>query len=449
MAIFWPATLPAPQRSGLIIKPNPDVRVREAQSGRKELRRFGAGKPDTLTCTLRLFSQHPQHGDQVAAFKHFWRRGLNFGLNWIDADWLSLLGYTNHYCRIIGYSPRRSMGSLYTDYDVTFAIQQAASVWADTEWPSEGSGATPVEPSQEGLVLYASYIWSSFPPPGDVYAVKVTCVQRLSTDGLSIAVALNADGTVVAWGRSQANIDTTLPGLSSLGGIVDIEGDRGGLYYLTATGAIGHIGSPWGGSGYPASAGWYKFLRMPNALKAVVNTDGLVSYWGSGSVTGIPTPIYCAIDPWLAGRFTNGNAQGTGFTIFPDQNGAPYFLGLNFSSWPAGRPSSGVVCGAAGNTNTSSIYLNDGTWWDQAPSNTFTTGRPVGLVPKMITGGYGPLTNNGLAIHSDDTLVGWNLPSDLVSHLGQKVLQALLYCGGKSAGSASDRVTYVMAIKKV
>lgn len=137
MAITWLSILPAPQRSGLVIKPNPDVYVRETQSGRKELRRFGSSKPDTITCTLRLRREHPQHGDQVAAFKEFWSRDLNFGLNWINAGWLDLLGYTNHYCRIIGYSPCQSSGLFFSDYSVTFAVQKTTAVWwANTTWPS-------------------------------------------------------------------------------------------------------------------------------------------------------------------------------------------------------------------------------------------------------------------------------------------------------------------------
>lgn len=130
MAITWPETLPAPLRTGLKITPNPDVRARDTQSGRLELLRFGAGNPDTLTCTLRL------RGDQVARFELFYTRELNQGHNWIDADWLApALGYTDHYLRIVGYAQRQAMGAIYSDYALTCSIARRADCPADTTWP--------------------------------------------------------------------------------------------------------------------------------------------------------------------------------------------------------------------------------------------------------------------------------------------------------------------------
>lgn len=129
MAITWPETLPAPLRTGLKITPNPDVRARDTQSGRLELLRFGAGNPDTLTCTLRL------RGDQVARFELFYARDLNMGRNWIDADWLaSALGYTDHFLRIVGYVPRQDE-SPRSDYALTCSIARRADCPADTTWP--------------------------------------------------------------------------------------------------------------------------------------------------------------------------------------------------------------------------------------------------------------------------------------------------------------------------
>lgn len=137
MAVAWPAALPAPQRSGLRIVPTPDAKARLTQSGRKEVRRWGKGGGDTITCSLRLWSDHPDHGDQVATFKRFWDRDLNFGLNWIDADWLETgLGYSGYYLRIIGYSPLQARGTIYSDYSVTFSVKPMSALWADTAWPA-------------------------------------------------------------------------------------------------------------------------------------------------------------------------------------------------------------------------------------------------------------------------------------------------------------------------
>lgn len=292
MAISWPATLPAPQRSGLTIKPNPDVRVREAQSGRKELRRFGAGKPDTLTCTLRLFSRHPQHGDQVAAFKYFWQRDLNFGLNWISADWLPLLGYTSHYCRIVGYSPRRSMGSLYTDHDVKFALQKTTGAWADTTWPVY---TNPTLPSQAGLVVGfgAQNTDGILDIPSGLKAVKVetSCFSQVSqNDRLSqpYAVAIRPDGTLIAWGSGAASLNSEL---SSLSGIVDIALSRGGGYYLTNAGTVGHFGSPSPGTVYPASQVREIFCSQQGSGIFVMES-GLVELFGPSVPPSFASAIY-------------------------------------------------------------------------------------------------------------------------------------------------------------
>ena len=142
MPVAWPDALPTPLRSGLKITPNPDVKARAAQSGRKEIRRWGTGKGDTLNCTLRLWNDHPVHGDQVTMFKRFWDRQLNFGLNWINADWLETgLGYSGYYLRIIGYSQRRAEGEFYQDFLLLFTLQAMAAVWTDTLWPVGDSGS--------------------------------------------------------------------------------------------------------------------------------------------------------------------------------------------------------------------------------------------------------------------------------------------------------------------
>lgn len=137
MATSWPTTLPAPLRAGLTITPNPNVKARAAQSGRKELRRWGSGGGDAITCTLRLFRNHPDHGDQVAIFEEFWDRELNFGLNWIEADWLvTALGYSGYHLRITGYSQREGMGTIFEDYSITINVRPSVETWANTEWDS-------------------------------------------------------------------------------------------------------------------------------------------------------------------------------------------------------------------------------------------------------------------------------------------------------------------------
>jgi len=443
MAATWPLTLPAPQRSGLRITPTSDVKSRTNQSGRKELRRWGCGGGDTLTCTLRLVHNHPTHGDQVAIFRKFWDRNLNFGLNWIDGDWLPLLGYSNHYCRIVGYSPRQGQGVIYSDYSVTFEIKPIANAWENTVWPAEGPGSgNSGTPSVEGLVIGYSEN-SSYLPSDNLYAVKVQFMGSGILSPYGAAVALKADGTVQVWGVSSF-VNTYLSGWESLGGIVDIAGSMYGFLYLTSTGAIGYFGGK-GHSHYTIGETMPSItdglaiyastaINTPRAL--VIREGGTLIQWGyvSTSCNDLPTTFTAPMKDVSVSMYHEGIIDADGNLTVAGYSDMRVSLSPGY-----------VCCGVFGNSNTSARgitgYKTDGTWY----KNPSSLSDPLtGLVPQKI------FTDRGLygcrfaaAIHSDGTLVGWS-PNGVGGYLtwfnanvpsGLKVLQGdiLTLSSGKLA----------------
>ncbi|MBM9615303.1 hypothetical protein JWJ90_13545 [Desulfobulbus rhabdoformis] len=429
MAVTWPLTLPAPLRTNLTITPVPDVRARTLQSGRKELRRWGSGGGDTLTCVFRLLHNHLTHGDQVASFENLWDRELNFGLNWIDADWLPLLGYNDHYCRITGYSPVQGKGIIYTDYSVTFAIQKSAKTWPDTLWPIEGPGGSGSgDTGQEGLVVgfgtAATTIYGVSNVPSELYATKV----EISPDG-KFGCALRANGTLSMWGSSETTVNTYFPGWDSLSGIADFALTNGPLIYVTTSGTVGVLGLYMGQVGAPpivsnaVSVCGERFNLSNTCYWAIVFLeDGNWEFWGNHNYTtrnmgsNFPLSTGSAGRMWGAFVDTNGNVGVAGATS------------MTTSPTPAELAAiSGAVCAVAGQ-NWYAAYKSDGTWAENTTFVTLFGDKPAGLVPTdlMMAGANAYMC----ALHTDGTPVAWagssyatglanfeaNIPEDLKLH---------------------------------
>lgn len=288
MAVAWPATLPAPLRAGLTVTPNPDVKARITQSGRKELRRWGKGGGDTLTCTLRLWNNHPAHGDQVAKFKRYWSRDLNMGLNWINADWLETgLGYAACYLRIIGYSQRRAVGTLYSDYSVSFNIRPVASAWTDTEWPSGSSGASQV--TARSVVFDFANNWGSTSQMG---------VRRFE---------FSLDGTVRVIGESDATF------FHSLSVNPSILGAK--FAFLTAGGKTGQYSY----AAWLASSGGWRNQRIIIVFNAAVYFNAVIfnNYHNSGAGTTLGVRnVTITVTPNIYTTTTYSAAVTNGQVIF-------------------------------------------------------------------------------------------------------------------------------------
>lgn len=128
----WPENLPGPLRA-ISIRPGDNTLRQQWQSGRADVRRFGAGAPDQVSVQFRLFNE------DCAAFEYWFNRDANLGVNWFTAPWLAGMGYDSHKARILGYPKRKGKGVRYSDYSVALLIQAASACPDDTLWPSEGT----------------------------------------------------------------------------------------------------------------------------------------------------------------------------------------------------------------------------------------------------------------------------------------------------------------------
>lgn len=406
MAVIWLASLPAPEREGFTVKPVSAATARETQSGRKEVRRWGADKGDTITCTLRLLGDHPTHGDQVAAFRSWWDRDLNFGANWIEAEWLDALGYTSHCVRIVGYVPRRTSSTHYSDLSLTLAVRGISATWEDSSWPTEGTGGGETPVVADGPVV----VWrSSGTGPGTNYAdqwinllpsglrgikafVGNTVVPSGGSAGYCYGVCLGADGAVTVWGYDT----TSLAGGSSLGGIADIAISTTGFYYLTASGYIGHIGTPTAGTGYPTSGG---FVKIWSGVSVGVAQDsaGLLHFWASSAAyipsAALYSPRHVGISPEYA------------TLLITDYNGNVYRAGTSPGLLLSGQ--NALLAYPGWLYTTYYIYLSNGTWV-QSSADSY---RPAGLVP---TDANIVDTYCAMATHTDGTVHVWALNGNAI-----------------------------------
>lgn len=133
----WPTTLPWPSSHSCTFGEN--ALYRAAQSGRREVTRYGSGAPDRWKITLRLFTAHPEHGDQVEAFKAFHRGALCLGVNWFTAPWVgAMLGYSDHKCKVLGYPSFDVATTFYSDISFDLLIKKSSSCPADQSWPPVG-----------------------------------------------------------------------------------------------------------------------------------------------------------------------------------------------------------------------------------------------------------------------------------------------------------------------
>lgn len=134
MAIAWPSNLPAPQKRGLTIGPNVDTLSRETQSGRKYGARYGIGGGDSANVNFLLFKN--QDENQVKQFELYYAQDLNMGINFVDASWLSsVMGYSDHYFRVLGYTPGSIAGVGIYNFSLTILIKKKDDCPEDVFWP--------------------------------------------------------------------------------------------------------------------------------------------------------------------------------------------------------------------------------------------------------------------------------------------------------------------------
>lgn len=112
----WPDNLPAPQKA-ISVQATSNLEVQRLQSGRQQIRRFGANSPDKIKVQLRL------PADKIQFFENWYNTMINFGASWFSANWLIKLGYPNHRARILGYPDLKGNGTKYADYGIVLLVQ--------------------------------------------------------------------------------------------------------------------------------------------------------------------------------------------------------------------------------------------------------------------------------------------------------------------------------------
>ncbi|WP_320055752.1 hypothetical protein [Desulfuromonas thiophila] len=392
----WPSNLPGPQRT-ISVRPGSNLTRQTWQSGRAEVRRFGAGTPDQVTVQFRLFNE------DCAAFQYFCDRTANHGVNWFSAPWLAAMGYPSHRARILGYPKRKGRGVRYSDYSVTLLIQDAASAPEDTFWPSAGPGTgSGGETPAAGQVECTGHLSAAYPAPTDVQFVLVDCEALTGIWG-----GITDGGALRLWGVS---VDSKYPGWAAIGGLIDIAFNcyctyssvTYGLYYLTSSGVIGHLGTPRAGTGYPTGAGYTK-IWASGRVGLAQNADGLIEAWGGSAGSYFPS----GVDIYRPVQVAFFEQTGLGGIV--DENNVAHSLIPSATRSDSFDNVAGVerVLVPTGPNWGYSLYNTDGTWTDKN-SYVMTTGRPAGLVPVFLEGHYSSTSKYvGLAQHQDGQFLWW------------------------------------------
>lgn len=460
----WPSGLPAPQLDSHSLTLGSNTVWRELENGEREGRRFGTGAPHRLQCSLLLF------GKDVATFQEWHRTQLNGGRNWFYASWLALFGLENHYARIQGYLVRESKGNLWSRFSLTLLIVPEAQAWADAFWQSAGTGgAEPGEDPVEGEVVVwgRQYSVAQLPPEG-VRATKVLvniaakagcpAYNELSGSTAGVfTVALHANKTITAWGPYVSQV---LPGWESLGGIIDIAKSGTGLYYLTAAGSIGHLGTPQAGTAYPSVIGAKKIWAHTgcNALYGlgiVQLASGELLFWGgSTAMQYVPAGVYSP--RCVATSHLGSNSQQP--AIIVDHGGVPHLVGVPYGTyWPSITDAVHAYFHRYGSHTHCCVFLENGTWLDFVTNNStilarMTQDRPTGLIPTQVAFAYNDTNSTlGLALHQDGTVVGW--PNNFFTTYGNipaglKGTWVDVASGKKSSTTATTYYALAAVIKK-
>lgn len=118
----WPAAIPGPERSALRRVPVSTIARRRVQSGRTEVRRFGAAAPDRLAAPLVVAAA------EYDSLVEFYESDCNLGTVWFTADWIQTLGYAAGYVgRIIGL-PKIDFDTGIRRIEVSMLIQHQDNI---------------------------------------------------------------------------------------------------------------------------------------------------------------------------------------------------------------------------------------------------------------------------------------------------------------------------------
>jgi len=95
MAVLYPESLPSPLAKSISVRRQDTKRRIEFDAKNSRTTNHASNAPTIIDC------QFVFDAVQLDAFEYFYKFTANFGVNWIDAPWLSALGFNSHYFRFI------------------------------------------------------------------------------------------------------------------------------------------------------------------------------------------------------------------------------------------------------------------------------------------------------------------------------------------------------------
>ena len=429
----WPSNLPPPLRT-VEIRPGRNAQAITQASGRRIVRNWGHRPADQVTVQFRIYV------DDEPAFNYFWHR-TGMDMTWFTADWLAYMGYTDHKARIVGYPRRKGITGKWMDFAVTLLVK-ASSLCVDSEpWPAAGTGSSNGSPSPgtEGDVVGWGYDYSSIITnvPTDLRGIKVDCSSYpRSSDpgsgrrGVYVGV-LQTDGTIIHWG---SNMQSWASGIAALSGVLDFvfvrDYNNAGMYYITSSGYIAHIGTPSMGTSYPTNSGFTKLYNHHTWILAE-NEDGDCYYWTtsySGTLSGVTAPLTHVTFGWSLGSSPSSWAAAYNSTLIVDSTGEASVWQTYNSSAPSRKTAveptinSGIICGSHGASGCMVCY-DDYDWWGYDETQESFTDIPVSLEPIWMRTFHDD--SSTLALNGDGTVVGWgtdrygtisSIPANLKAH---------------------------------
>ena len=149
MAKTWPATLPAPLANSVKLRTQKNTRSLDFSARNRRTVTRASNPPSVVECVIKMDSV------QLDAFDYFLKFDLNYGAEWIDAPWLTALGFGSHYARFLELPKINKTGGIYTLQCVFEVVAQSVAIqMPNTAWPVSNKVPGPTIPL---LGLVASY----------------------------------------------------------------------------------------------------------------------------------------------------------------------------------------------------------------------------------------------------------------------------------------------------
>jgi hypothetical protein len=223
------------------------------------------------------------------------------------------------------------------------------------------------------------------------------------------------------WGQGTTDLDwfddlLALTGVKEFifGGNVD---DTFGVYYITASGFIGHVGDVFQGTSYPTNSGFTKLYEYESGMLAE-NEDGSVYWWNnqpaSGTLSGVEAPLlHCVPSP--VKDLTSTYNMSINYHCIVDKNGISSQWKMNSGSGPTATATylppvnEGIIASCSG-AGGHMVCYSDLTWWGYNESVDTFTDIPALLNPTFVR--CFNLNHGCLAINEDGTVVGWGEDED-------------------------------------